>query len=66
MKNIIKITFTDSGLVKFETGEFSPAVHGSADRLIETAVQALGGTVEKQKAKRQHTHTHTHDHLHQH
>lgn len=66
MKNTIQVSFMENGLVRFETGEFSPAVHAGADRLINVTLEALGGTVEKTKAKHTHSHTHTHDHEHQH
>jgi len=66
--NEIKIEFQDSGNVKFETGQFSPAVHGAADKFLDVTIQALGAAnVEKTRAKHTHSHgAHTHQHDHQH
>lgn len=63
MENEIVIVILDDGQIRAETGSFSEAVHGVADRLMNRIEELLGGkrTITSNKHSEGH-HPHVHEH----
>lgn len=64
-KGEIEFRILEDGTVKIETGNLTGPLHQSADKMLQTLQQLLGGTVKEEKARHQHHEHEHHEHEHE-